>query len=232
MGLSGILQKGRRVSEWFGRHQNWYLQLGIAGFTIAGVHLGADRIDDGCFVVLNFIDAGIDDLVARFFHFAQQVGFTSMESARSLSLDFADLVDVEAREAAARWVAIGMELWVDFLLGRAALGYREDPALGSGLLDMIVELGRAVKALAQRARELLDVEFIVLPLSLVIGLIASAYVVFVVSVETFNQLIKGLFGASGAVEVIATILAYVVTAMVLGGNQGTEVDVSDFRTPR
>jgi len=202
------------VSEWFGRHQNWHLQFGIAAFIIAGVHLGADRIDDGCFAVLNFVDAGFDDLVARFFTLLHHTGLMSIESARDYSLGFADLVDVEARETASRWVAVGLELWVDFLLGRAALSYREATGLGAGFLDMPVELIRTIKTFARRFKELMDLEFILLPLSLLIGLIASSYIFYVVAGETFDQVLVDLFGPSGAVQPISEILAVVLTVMV------------------
>ena len=105
------------------------MPLGLFSLVAVGVHAGALVVGDGLLTFFDALDGAFDrsstaallDL-GRWLHLSAQ-------TVDRWTFGVVSLVDLRERELAARWIAVGIELWADAVLALPALGYHELGAL-------------------------------------------------------------------------------------------------------
>ena len=168
----------------FGQHRRLFVPLGVLALIALGVHAAADRFDDWAFVLLDFLDRRIEvgyGILADAF----------MSRSEERKMGFAAVVDLEMKENAARWMALGVEILVDLRLGFGAIAAFPQDELGYVLPGSklhhrvwaivgrrIWKLKRVGKHLAVYLRQP-SVEKIYLPLAVSLATLAGSLGLFV-----------------------------------------------------
>ena len=129
-----------------------FMPLGLFALVAVGVHAGADAVDDWLLAVFDWLDGRADrGLAAGLLALGELFGVGGGSIDRWV-YRATSLVDLRERALLARWGAVALELWVDFVLAVPLLGYRERQPPEPGL-EARVELLRAARGLAAPARE-------------------------------------------------------------------------------
>jgi len=117
----GPLNVYKRWTGAFGQYRRLFVPVGVVCLVALGVHVAADRFDDWAFWVLDLLDLQSERAYGLF----ADIFFSGAEEKK---LAFAGVVQVSDKENAARWMALGVEIFVDLRLGFGAVGaFPEDP---------------------------------------------------------------------------------------------------------
>jgi len=108
-----------------GRLRWLFMPLGLFALVAVGIHAGASVVSDWLLVALDWADGLCDRAMTE----------ALLSLGRWLSLDptrvdhwifqACAFVDLRERGLLASWLAVGLELWADFVLALPVLGYRE-----------------------------------------------------------------------------------------------------------
>lgn len=115
-----------KLSRTIGLFRGVFLPFGLFAIVAIGIHAGSDRVDDYGFVAYNFVDARLDELftwLIRVVYRAFDVGPATIASHTFYAID---LVDLEVKDAAARWTALFVELGADLVFAIPIFRHRDD----------------------------------------------------------------------------------------------------------
>jgi hypothetical protein len=196
--------------------------LAIFALIVSGLHAGADRFDDLAFSVINVIDALVDDLVVGLI--ASVGGFfgAAHESIEAASYRAAELIDLDAKLALSKELALGLELFADVILALPLL----DPRAGkTGKNELLAAARGAV----------IDPSIIRFCAPLAAGAAAIAGVA-VVTRETavaFGELASWLakIGAGAALIATAILAARAITRALVRGDVVMRADLGTGTSP-
>lgn len=216
----GPFRAWRETTRFFGRHRRLFVPLGVLALVALGVHAAADRFDDWAFRVLDAADRGVEWA----YGLLADAVLTRPEAKKTA---FASLFDLAAKEQAARWSALAVELLLDLRVGLGALGaFDEDPlgyvVPGSKLHHRLAAaVGRPLHHLKQAGRRTagylrhLSIEKIYLPLSVALAVLAGTLALFVALDNAFFALGRRLPAHWDAVRWLSPWPAAVAAAIVL-----------------
>ncbi|MCK6544845.1 hypothetical protein L6R52_03185 [Myxococcota bacterium] len=122
-----------RVSYLLGHVRGLFLPFGLFALVAVGVHVGCDRLDDQAFVALSALDAIVDAALAATVRAIGDLFSASPASIEAWTYRAVDLVDVDAKQWLARWIAVGLELFTDLVLALPVFLHRELPASARAL---------------------------------------------------------------------------------------------------
>lgn len=122
-----------RVSYLLGHLRGLFLPFGLFALVAVGVHVGCDRLDDQAFVALSTLDAITDATLVSILRWAGELFGASGASIEAWTYRAVDLVDVDAKQWLARWIAVALELVTDVVLALPVFLHRNLPASARAL---------------------------------------------------------------------------------------------------
>jgi hypothetical protein len=153
------------ITRFFGAHRRFIRRLAALCLVVLGVHRAADVMDDLVFRVIDQLDLAVDNLVWTLLQ-----AVSPEQDASRYSQIFAEWVDLKEKDLAAKVLALGLELVLDFWLLDLVWGKRGSDDTGGGL---VAEL----KASTQELREALwplDLERLAGPPTLLLFAVSGA----------------------------------------------------------
>lgn len=123
-----------RLSAIIGRFRGFFLPFGLFAILAVGIHSGADHIDDATFAGLNFFDGLLDDLLTRVVGGLWRFFGASQATTQAAIYEAVDLIDLEVKDQAARFVALMVELVADVLLAVPCFRFREKAVSLAGVV--------------------------------------------------------------------------------------------------
>ncbi len=117
----------RAITGLFGATRGFFLPFGLAAVIALGVHLGSDAAQNGAFWALNLVDHLLEAVVEILLGLIQGTGVPESDWAARNGWRFAAWIDFDTLELWASWTAVGLELLIDLMMLRIALGYDETP---------------------------------------------------------------------------------------------------------
>jgi len=113
------------------------MPLGLFSLVAVGVHAGALVVGDGLLTFFDALDGALDRATTAALLDLGRWLHLSAQTVDRWTFDVVSLVDLRERELAARWIAVGIELWADAVLALPALGYHEHGALEHAALGKL-----------------------------------------------------------------------------------------------
>lgn len=123
-----------RLSAVVGRFRGFFLPFGLFSILAVGIHSGSDHIDDATFAGLNFFDAVADGLLTWIVGGLWRFFGASDATTQAAIYEAVDLVDLELKDQAARFVALLVELVADLALALPCFLFREKAVSLSGVV--------------------------------------------------------------------------------------------------
>lgn len=221
-----------KLSKTIGLFRGLFLPFGLFAIVAVGIHAGSDCVDNHAFSLYNFFDARFDELltwlIVRVYGF-MDVGVQLTATHTFKAVDF---IDLDVKDAAARWTALLVELGADLIFAFPIFRHRPD---GTPLVEF-----------ARRTYQDPTVLRVAAPLGAIFASIAGVLVIArEIQVATHGMLAGqpvqiSQFGTQAAA--IAGIIALVLVTWRLGGNalgaaarwadRRAKIDRERFSTPR
>ncbi|MEQ8280838.1 MAG: hypothetical protein RMA76_35685 [Deltaproteobacteria bacterium] len=115
-----------RLSMTLGLFRGLFLPVGLFAVVAIGIHAGSDRVDDLSFVLFNFFDARLDDLLAWLIQNVYGALDVSVSTTAAHTFKAIDFIDLEVKAWAARWTALLVELGADLIFAIPIFRHRTD----------------------------------------------------------------------------------------------------------
>lgn len=199
------------VTRFFGARRRFVRRVAALCLVVLGVHAAADVIDDLVYRVIDALDLAVDGLAWRGLEWLASLGAFSPEEAVAHAQRYAEWIDLEQKDVAAKWLALVVELAIDLALLEfvwAARG-RPDEEQRASLLDELKASARELK----EALWPLDLERVAVPPAVagfaVAGTLGAALAVEGFVADTLSRLVplwRWVPNASAAVGVLVAAL--------------------------
>ncbi len=206
------------VTRFFGARRRFVRSLAALCLVVLGVHAAADVIDDLVYRVIDALDLVVDGVAWSALETLAGWGAFSPQEAARHAQGFAELIDLEQKDAAAKWLALVVELLMDLLLldfVRGARAARSAPLAGVPSTTMVEELRSSARELKE-ALSPLDLERLAVPPAIagfaVAGTLGAALAVEGFLADTFSSLVPlwrwGPNASAGVALLVAALLLW------------------------
>lgn len=115
-----------KLSKTIGLFRGAFLPVGLFAVVAIGIHAGSDRVDDYSFLLFNFLDARLDDLLAWVITHLYGAIDVSVSTTAAHTFHAIDFIDLEVKAVAARWTALFVELGADLIFAIPIFRHRSD----------------------------------------------------------------------------------------------------------
>lgn len=112
------------LTRFFGARRRFVRRIAALCLVVLGVHAAADLIDDLVYRVIDALDLFVDGVAWRALEGLAGLGAFSPEEAVNHAQRFAEWIDLEQKDIAAKWLALVVELAIDLTLLEFVLAAR------------------------------------------------------------------------------------------------------------
>jgi hypothetical protein len=124
-----------RLSLFVGGLRPMFIPFGLFALLAIGIHVGCNRLDNHLFVLLNVIDAAVDDVLCFIIQKVCALFSASQSTVDLLTYRAIDFIDLEIKSDAARYGALAYELVADVVLALPVFLYREERWTTDGIRE-------------------------------------------------------------------------------------------------
>ena len=212
------------VSELLGNLRRLFLPLGIASLVAVGVHLGSEVVVHGVFVALGVLDRLFEAIVDGLLAAVEASGWPEEGWAERNAYAFAAWIDIDTRESLSKVGGVLVEIGVDVVLVRAALGWGEpttrleiaSPDRG-GFRRVIDTTRIQVKRVSREVRDYfkdITVEKVYLPLASVCAVLTGCYAIGLAVENALFEWLMTTYGTADHVFWLTTVPAIAVGVLL------------------
>lgn len=115
-----------KLSKTIGLFRGIFLPFGLFAIVAVGIHAGSDCVDNYSFVLYNFLDARLDDLLTFVITRAYGLFDISVQTTATHTFKVVDFIDLDVKDWAARWTALLVELGADLIFAIPIFRHQSD----------------------------------------------------------------------------------------------------------